>query len=58
MKEDGDNVTIYSAHSIANNPGIGLTEGGMVLIALLVGGDYSMVSTFLCDQCSSTDSTK
>jgi hypothetical protein len=49
VKEDGDNVTIYTAHSIANNPAIGLTEGGMVLIALLIGGDYSTVSTFLSD---------
>ena len=49
MKVDGDNVTICTAQSIANTLALELTEGGMLLVALLVGGDYSKVSMRLPD---------
>lgn len=55
VKLDGDNVTIYTAHLIAKNPAVALTEGGMLLLALLVGGDYSKVSMHLPDLSRSTD---
>jgi hypothetical protein len=35
-----DEVTVYKAESIAETAEISLSRGGMVLIALLSGGDY------------------
>jgi hypothetical protein len=39
----GNNAIIYSSGAIAKHTGIGLSRGGMVLIALLSGGDYNPV---------------
>ncbi|KAJ7872770.1 PIN domain-like protein [Mycena olivaceomarginata] len=39
-KADGNNVTVYSSEKLFINPGISLTRGGILLIALLAGGDY------------------
>ncbi|KAJ7784009.1 PIN domain-like protein [Mycena olivaceomarginata] len=39
-KTDGKNVTIYSPEDLFITPSIGLTRGGILLIALLTGGDY------------------
>ncbi|KAJ7847621.1 hypothetical protein B0H14DRAFT_2769783 [Mycena olivaceomarginata] len=37
---DCNNVTVYSSEKLFINPGISLTRGGILLIALLAGGDY------------------
>lgn len=37
---DKDAVTVYTAQAIRDTPGIALTEGGLLLVALLSGGDY------------------
>jgi holliday junction resolvase GEN1/YEN1 len=50
VKKDGDNVNIYTLDAIQNTPGVSLTRGGMMLIALLSGGDYNEV----CDRFSRT----
>jgi holliday junction resolvase YEN1 len=44
MKTDGDMVAIYTAKSISEHPDVSLMEGGMILFALLAGGDYDQVS--------------
>lgn len=38
-------VMVYRAEDIRSHPEIGLTKGGMILIALLAGGDYDKAST-------------
>jgi holliday junction resolvase YEN1 len=47
MKTDGDMVAIYTAKSISEHSDVSLTEGGMILFALLAGGDYDQVSAVL-----------
>jgi hypothetical protein len=42
-KTNGKNVTIYSPEDLFITPSIGLTRGGILLIALLAGGDYHIV---------------
>ncbi|KAK6984536.1 hypothetical protein R3P38DRAFT_3292357 [Favolaschia claudopus] len=39
-KTDGDNIKIYTLENIFISPSIGLTRGGLLLFALLAGGDY------------------
>ncbi|KAA1474332.1 hypothetical protein DENSPDRAFT_873329 [Dentipellis sp. KUC8613] len=39
-KESKDHVMVYTAEAIRNDPSVGLTRAGMILIALLSGGDY------------------
>ncbi|KAJ7490771.1 PIN domain-like protein [Mycena latifolia] len=39
-KEDGNNVTVFTAENVFITPAVGLTRGGLLLIALLSGGDY------------------
>ncbi|TFY70857.1 hypothetical protein EVG20_g2154 [Dentipellis fragilis] len=39
-KESKDHVMVYTADAIRNDPSVGLTRAGMILIALLSGGDY------------------
>jgi holliday junction resolvase YEN1 len=41
LKADGDRVQLYTAGAI--NQTAQLTHGGMILIAVLHGGDYDMV---------------
>lgn len=36
-------VMVFDAETIKKHPDIGLTRGGMVLFALLTGGDYDKV---------------
>ena len=48
VKRDGDNVKVYTSEAVQNTPGVSLTRGGMMLIALLSGGDYDEV----CDRFS------
>jgi hypothetical protein len=38
-----DKVAVYTSHSIAKTKEVGLTHGGLILIALLSGGDYNPV---------------
>ncbi|KAJ7272662.1 PIN domain-like protein, partial [Mycena haematopus] len=40
-KSDKDEITVYTSESIQNN--IGLTRGGILLLAILGGGDYDLV---------------
>ncbi|KAJ6482431.1 PIN domain-like protein [Mycena sanguinolenta] len=40
QKIDGKNVTVYTAENIFITPKVSLTRGGILLIALLSGGDY------------------
>jgi hypothetical protein len=42
-KANGDDVSVYRRDTIANMEQISLTQGRMILIALLSGGDYSKV---------------
>ncbi|KAJ7765925.1 PIN domain-like protein, partial [Mycena maculata] len=42
-KTDGPNITMYTSEDLFTNPSISLTCGGMLLIALLCGGDYDEV---------------
>lgn len=39
-KDDKNHSWVYEASDILSHPEIGLTRGGMILIALLSGGDY------------------
>ncbi|KAF7790323.1 hypothetical protein EIP86_001277 [Pleurotus ostreatoroseus] len=41
-----NHVKIFSADAIRNHPQVRLTRGGMILIALLAGGDYDHVSAY------------
>lgn len=43
-KPSKDHVMVYNAEDVANHPQIGLTRGGLILFALLSGGDYDTVS--------------
>jgi Holliday junction resolvase YEN1 len=42
-KKNGDEVVVYTAQAIATNEAVLLHRGGMILIALLSGGDYDEV---------------
>ena len=45
VKEDGDDVKVYTADDIRS--AVSLTAGGMLLLAILCGGDYDSVSYFI-----------
>lgn len=40
-RDDGEHAYVYHSSSFPSFPSIGLTHGGLVLIALLRGGDYA-----------------
>jgi hypothetical protein len=40
-------VSIYSAQAIASTANVSLSRGGLILIALLSGGDYHPVRLYL-----------
>jgi len=42
IKEDGDVIKIYTAQAIQSM--LSLTAGGILLLAILCGGDYDPVS--------------
>lgn len=42
-KEDGQHVNVYRLEDIKNHSDVGLSQGGLILIALLRGGDYDQV---------------
>lgn len=46
FKSDDDVVTIYTANALRDAPKVSLTRGGMILVALLSGGDYDQVRGF------------
>ncbi|KAK7002089.1 PIN domain-like protein, partial [Favolaschia claudopus] len=39
-KTDGDNIAVYTLENLFITPSVGLTRGGLLLFALLAGGDY------------------
>ncbi|PCH43040.1 hypothetical protein WOLCODRAFT_164194 [Wolfiporia cocos MD-104 SS10] len=39
-RDDGNHVAIYKAADVLAHPSIGLTQGGLILIGILRGGDY------------------
>ena len=43
VKKDKDRVQLYTADAVARHGDVSLTAGGMVLVAVLSGGDYSKV---------------
>ena len=43
IKKDGDTVTFFTETAIQTKREVQLTQGGMLLIALLGGGDYDTV---------------
>ena len=42
-KASQTHVKVFTADAVLNHPAVRLTRGGMVLIALLSGGDYDHV---------------
>ncbi|KAJ7028163.1 PIN domain-like protein [Mycena alexandri] len=42
-KKNKDEITLYTADALKNNSDVGLTLGGILLVALLKGGDYDTV---------------
>ncbi|KAF7341664.1 hypothetical protein MSAN_02064600 [Mycena sanguinolenta] len=39
-KDIPDEITVYTAKALEHDPAVGLTQGGILLFAMLVGGDY------------------
>jgi hypothetical protein len=54
IKKDGDTVVIFTETAIQTKQEVRLTQGGMLLMALLGGGDYDTVCTYL-DSASSSE---
>lgn len=50
-KKDAHHVTLYTAEAVKDNTEIALTRGGLVLFALLSGGDYHKVWLALNARC-------
>lgn len=50
IKKDGDAVTIFTKTAVQTTQDVRLTEGGMLLIALLSGGDYDMIGLPRCGE--------
>ena len=44
-KPSSNHALIYTADALANHPEVKLTRGGLILVAMLSGGDYNEVST-------------
>lgn len=42
-KDDKDEITAYTSESLQNTAAVGLTRGGIFLLAILGGGDYDTV---------------
>ncbi|KAJ7776381.1 PIN domain-like protein, partial [Mycena metata] len=47
-KKNRDMVTVYTSKALQNTPTVGLTLGGMLLLAVLRGGDYDTVGLANC----------
>ncbi|CCM02117.1 uncharacterized protein FIBRA_04194 [Fibroporia radiculosa] len=39
-RDDGNHAATYTSHNILNHPSVQLTQGGLILIGILRGGDY------------------
>ncbi|KAF8238563.1 hypothetical protein L208DRAFT_1421146 [Tricholoma matsutake] len=48
VKLDGDSVALYMANALGNHPCVSLMEGGLLLIMLLIGGDYDVKGLHSC----------
>ncbi|EDR16161.1 uncharacterized protein LACBIDRAFT_321397 [Laccaria bicolor S238N-H82] len=48
LKKDNDNVALYTSEGIRTTAGVHVTQGGMLLIAILCGGDYDKVGLVGC----------
>ena len=49
-KESKYHTIVFDADAIRNHPNIQLTRGGIILFALLSGGDYDTVRFSLCER--------
>ncbi|EMD33019.1 hypothetical protein CERSUDRAFT_19080, partial [Gelatoporia subvermispora B] len=47
-RDDGNHVATYKASDLAKHPQVELTQGGMLLFAILCGGDYHQVGLAGC----------
>ncbi|KAJ7020063.1 PIN domain-like protein, partial [Mycena alexandri] len=47
-KKKRDLVTVYTSNALENTPTVGLTLGGMFLLAVLRGGDYDTIGLANC----------
>ncbi|KZT64851.1 PIN domain-like protein [Daedalea quercina L-15889] len=47
-REDGNHVATYTSHAILTHPSIQLTQGGLILIGILRGGDYHQAGLTGC----------
>lgn len=45
-KASKSHVMVFTDEELRKNPQVGLSQGGMILFALLTGGDYDSVSAF------------
>jgi hypothetical protein len=43
--DDGDTASVYTMEALQKTKGVNLTHGGVLLIALMSGGDYAKVSS-------------
>lgn len=43
LKDDDETVRVYTSRAIEASPEVHLTHGGILLIAILCGGDYDEV---------------
>jgi Holliday junction resolvase YEN1 len=49
-KNDRDEITVYTSAALQSTAGVGLTQGGILLIAIMSGGDYDTVRIILACQ--------
>ncbi|KAJ7812414.1 PIN domain-like protein [Mycena leptocephala] len=47
-KNDRDEITVYTSAALQSTAGVGLTQGGILLIAIMSGGDYDTVGLAEC----------
>ncbi|KAJ7660950.1 PIN domain-like protein, partial [Mycena polygramma] len=47
-KDHKDEITVYTSEAMQSHPDVGLTQGGIFLLAILGGGDYDMAGLVGC----------
>ncbi|EPQ53590.1 hypothetical protein GLOTRDRAFT_63186 [Gloeophyllum trabeum ATCC 11539] len=47
-RDDGNHSVVYKSEDFLDHPDIGLTQGGLILIGLLSGGDYHQAGLARC----------
>ncbi|KAJ6457149.1 PIN domain-like protein [Mycena vitilis] len=47
-KDHKDKITVYTSEAMQSHPDVGLTQGGIFLLAILGGGDYDMAGLVGC----------